>query len=591
MFDSQKSPFAAKVFFFNRSQIRGIMGALLTKYYRAANKEKEEDDDDQQGSNVESFGEMRDTIAAFMALFCDKEEFETESAAHKYLQQAKSENDQAILEELVDLAGEVVQNFMDGNEFVLIEKSTPEELLWALQPYTYQIGGIDGEGEVSPWPLVSVIDFGLDHPLLNEGVVFVDSPGLSDANAVRSRNAIKHHRKCTHKIVVAEIGRAEADANVRKNLEIGYRTRGSGSTILVLTHGDSIDPETEVIGHPTENKRVARLGAELKNLRAERTKKQQQRSKLRSSDDRDDIEEEIRSIGAEMRHKQIERDGVRLEMRNRKVVVKMQDIYRKLTQDPKNLSVIAVGNKVYTQYQAGFSNDEKPDLSVKQTNIPALRHRLYTMPVEGRYNDTMHFAEVQLPNLINSIELYCSQLHMARKGEIEAIVLAPKKKVREIVHSALEGYKEQATEMVLQPMKLRESEWIKPARKACAEWKTKYRGKLALLRKEGHEKGRRGAKDVNWNAELANIGVDCLDVLFRDFQATSASWTHPLFASLAKLCNTTQDTLKRKKHSSHISSSSAKLTMSRRPSILHDGTRPLVEKLQPQEQSLRQGSR
>lgn len=544
MFDSQKSPFAAKVFFFNRTQIRGIMSSLLAKYYRAANKEKEEEDDEQQGSNVESFGEMRDTVVAFMAMFCDREQFETEAAAHKYLQQASSENDPTILEDLVDWAGDVVQNIMDGSDFLLVEGSTPEDLLWALQPYTYQIGGLDGEGEVSPWPLVSVIDFGLDHPLLNEGVVFVDSPGLSDANAVRSRNAIKHHRKCTHKIVVAEIGRAEADANVRKNLEIGYRTRGSGTTILVLTHGDTIDPETEVTGGPSEKKRLAKLEGGVKNLRLERVKKQGERSKLRPAD-RDDIDEEIKSIATEMRQKQTDRDLLKMEMRNRKVVSKVQDIYKKLTQDPKPLSAIAVGNKVYTQYQAGFSNDEKPEMSVKQTNIPALRHRLYTMPVEGRYNDTMHFAEVQLPSLVNSIELYCSQLHMARKGEIEAIVLEPKNKVRAIVHSALEGYKEQAVEKILHPMKLRETDWVKPARKICAEWKTKYVGKLALLRKEGHEKGRKGAKDVNWNAQLADIGIDWLDGFFRDFHATSSSWALPLAVSLSKLCSSTRDTLKR----------------------------------------------
>jgi hypothetical protein len=409
MFDSQKSPFAAKVYFFTPQEIRGILSALLAKYYRAANKEdKDDEDDDQQGSKVESFGEMRDTLTAFTALFCDQEQFESEDSASNYLQQAKSENDQKILEELVGWAVDVVNRFLEGNDFVIIEKSTPEELLWALQPYTYQVGGMDGEGEVSPWPLVSVINFGLDHPLLNEGVVFVDSPGLSDANAVRSRNAIKHHRKCTHKIVVAEIGRAEADANVRKNLELSHRTRGSGNTLLVLTHGDSIDPETEVTGTPGEKKRVAKLDADIKALRNQKQKKNQERQKLRQ-DDRDDIDEEIKSIGTDMRQKQAEKEFVKLGMRNRKVISKMQELYKKLTQDPKPLAAIAVGNKVYSQYQAGFSDDEKPYLSVKDTNIPTLRHRLYTMPVEGRYNDTLHFAEVQLPTLINSIELYCSQ--------------------------------------------------------------------------------------------------------------------------------------------------------------------------------------
>jgi hypothetical protein len=308
--------------------------------------------------------------------------------------------------------------------------------------------------------------------------------------------------------VVAEIGRAEADANVRKNLEIGYRTRGSSNTTLVLTCGDSIDPDTEVIGTPGEKKRVAKLDADIKL-------------------------------------KQAERDVVRLGMRNRKVISKMQELYKKLTQDPKPLSAIAVGNQVYTKYQTGFSDDEKPYLSVKDTNIPALRHRLYIMPVEGRYNDTLQFAEVQLPTLIKSIELYCSQTHMVRKGEIEAIVLEPKKQVREIVRTALDQRKEQAAEMILHAMKLRESDWIKPARKICAAWKDTHKGELALFKKEGHEKGRGGRKDTNWNDELAKIGRDTIDGLFRDFQADSTSWAHSLSGSLSKLCSTTRDTLKR----------------------------------------------
>lgn len=551
MFPSQTSPFAAKVHFFNKKQIHNIVASLLAKFYRAVNKEdkEEEDDDDfdQQMSNVESFGEIRDTISAFMALFCDKEEFENEATARKFLKSAKSENDETMIRALVEMAHEVVQDRLDGKEVVTVETSTTEELLWALQPYTYQIGGIDGDGVVSPWPLVSVIDFGLDHPLLKEGIVFVDSPGLSDANAARSQNAIKHHRKCTHKIAVADIGRAEADANLRQNLEFGFRTRGSGKTILVLTHGDSIDPDTEVTGTPSEKKCVANLDKEVKELKLQKTKKLQQHSRARP-EERDDIYEEAKSIGSSLKKKLVERDAIKLEMRNRKVIGEMQKLYRNLTQDPKALSVFAVGNKVYSQYQAGFSDDDKPYLSVKQTSIPELRHRLYTMPVEGKLNETLHFAEIQLPSLINTVELYCSQQHMARKGEIEAIVLEPKNNVRAIVHSVLEGLKEQASKTILHPMKHNETEWIKAARKICRDWTNKYNGKLAILKKDGYEKGKKGAQEVNWNAELSQIGLECLDDAFQGFQKASFSWASTLAADLTKLCNSTRDNIKREKH-------------------------------------------
>ena len=141
-----------------------------------------------------------------------------------------------------------------------------------MQPFTYRVGGIDGAGIIAPWPLVCKIDFGLDHPLLKEGVIFVDSPRLSDTNTARSRNAINQHRQWTHIISVAHVGRAEDDLTLRKVLESGYRTRGSGETMHVLTRGDSIDAGTEVIGAPSEKKRMAKLDAGIKVLRDQKKK-------------------------------------------------------------------------------------------------------------------------------------------------------------------------------------------------------------------------------------------------------------------------------------------------------------------------------
>ena len=277
--------------FFNREGIRNTIGDLLARYYRAANKDvkDEEDcdgdgDDDRDYTRVESYGDMRDSMTAFKALFCEELEFETEERAHAFLKQAKSENDPRILNTLVDWADTLVDRRLDGKTALLIENSTTDGLLWELQPYTYQIGGLEDEGIVAPWPLVSAIDFGLEHPLLNEGIVLVDSPGLSDANSSRARNAILSHRECTHKMVVADIGRAEADGAVRKNLQAGNRTRGSGHMMLVLTRGDDIDPETEVSGTPIEKKRIARLDAELKKLRTQKQQKSQECSRARLED-------------------------------------------------------------------------------------------------------------------------------------------------------------------------------------------------------------------------------------------------------------------------------------------------------------------
>jgi hypothetical protein len=552
-FPEQTSPYAAKVRFFNKEGIRNTLGDLLARYYRAEKKNAKDDEDgdgDEDGTTVESYGDMRDTVTAFMALFCDQLEFETEEEAHSFLKQAKSENDPKILETLVDWADNVIEKCLKGKTALMIERSTTDDLLWALQPYTYQIGGLEGQGIVAPWPLVSAIDFGLEHPLLKEGIVFVDSPGLSDANTSRSKNAILSHRECTHKIVVAEIGRAEADGAVRKNLKAGSRTRGSGHMILVLTHGDAIDSSTDVTGTPLEKKYVAGLDTRLKDLRKQKQGKQHQHNQARE-DDRDDLNEEIQSLAADIRKLATERTNCRLAMRNRKVGVKMQEIYKGLTSDPKSLAAFAVGNQVYQQHVAGFSDDELPLMSVEQTNIPALRHKLYQMPIEGRLNDTMHLAETQLRNLTNTVELYCAELHLARKSEIEAMVLAPKKLLRNVVHDSFETLKASTIETILAPMKEEESKWIKEARKICSSWTATFKGQLVVLKNEGHkraQKRKNNGKVVNWNEELLNIGSDSLEDFFDEFHKKMAvsSWSKDLTDNLVRLCDDARKEIKRK---------------------------------------------
>lgn len=548
MFQGQSSPFAAKVRFFDSRQIREVISSLLAKYYRAVSKADYDVDDednmaDNEDSYVESFGEMQDTVAAFTAMFCDRDGFESVSATRKYLKQLRSENDERVLNTLVGWAEELVQAHLCDKDVVTFESATAEQLVFTkLQAYTYHVG-TNGVGIPEPWPLVAVIDFGLDHPLLNEGIIFVDSPGLSDANTSRAQNAIQHHRECSHKIAVAEVGRAESDAALRLNLASGYRTKGSGSTILVLTHGDTIDPETEVTGTPAERTTVGRLNATLKSLRSENQKTRQARL-LASLEDRDDYDDQLRAIATEMKDIQSERDCCRLNMRNRKVVSKMQELYKGLTGDPRLLPTFAVGNQVYQQYQTGFTADEKPYMSVKQTNIPDLRHRLYMMPIEGKLNETLHFVEVQLPNLVHSVELYCSQIYLARKAEMEAIILEPKTRLREVVHAAFDNLKETLSESLLEPMKSREQDWISDAHNVCTPWADEYNGNLTLIRNEGFRHGRKGKAEVNWNLELTAIGCDWIEEYLEDVQEKWKTWGGWLVVELQRLCMGTRDRIK-----------------------------------------------
>jgi hypothetical protein len=518
-FPDQSAPYAARVHFFSIEEIRAILKALLQKYYFAAGLDKEDsDDDEEKDDQVQSYNDMRTVLDTLMALYSGREDFETEERAKAYLRDSKDEDLDGIVEQLVSDADDVLADHLQGQNFVAVNASTPEELLFYLQPYTYTLGGDDGRGLSSPWPLVSVIDFGLDVPLLNEGIIFVDSPGLSDANSTRAENAALYHKQCTHKITVAEIRRAKDDKALRDNLALGYRTRGSGNTILVLTRGDSIDSDTEVAGTWAEKKRENTLREQIQELNTRRKQLNIQRQRMKR-EDRFGHDEQIRSLNAEMQESMNELDGLKITMRNRSVIEAVQRQYKDLTGDPKPLAGFVVGNEAYKQHVAGFTAQDKPILSVKETGIPSLRHRIFLLPAEGKLNDALHLAITQHPSLINSFELYCAKTHMARKNEIEAIILQPKEYVRVHAKNTLEKLRLLVKQQILSPMKIDEAKWAQEARNLCRTWAMRHaKDHLQIMKKSGFKKGsKKAGPDVNWNAELVAILKQRIEEYFRNF--------------------------------------------------------------------------
>jgi hypothetical protein len=144
---------------------------LLTKYYHVATQNRNDDDEaETKEHRVENYTDIRTVLDTFRALFCDLEEFETEEKAQEYLDCNGSESNEGALEKLAAYAQGVISDHLNGQYHVSVDASTVEELLFKLQPYPYSLSGEEGQTSSSPWPLVSVIDFGLEHPLLNEGI-------------------------------------------------------------------------------------------------------------------------------------------------------------------------------------------------------------------------------------------------------------------------------------------------------------------------------------------------------------------------------------------------------------------------------------
>lgn len=313
------------------------------------------------------------------------------------------------LDRLVFYTEEVIHQHLEDSDFITVEASTAGELVDRLQPYTYVSRGEDGEGFSSPWPLVDRIDIGLDHPLLNEGIILLDAAGSSDPNRIRRMNAIKHQQQCRYRLTVAAVKRLEdGGETLLESLVKGYQNRGSGNTILVVTGCDEVDEDSPAEGKKSERTKAASLKSKIRELQQSQDEWKGRLRRLPKSARRPVMKEVAQGKAAIMRTKR-ELKILRLNMRNRTALEPLQEQYTNLTGDGKPLAAFMTGNKCYRRHLDGYAPSKKPLQTVEQTNIPALRKHLFCLPSDGKLNEELHLATNQLPSLLNDFEMYCSR--------------------------------------------------------------------------------------------------------------------------------------------------------------------------------------
>ncbi|EME85276.1 uncharacterized protein MYCFIDRAFT_193628 [Pseudocercospora fijiensis CIRAD86] len=520
LFPNQTQPFAAEVYFFSPEERHAIIRAHVAEFYNANAKDDGEGPKDSERT-VEDFAVKRTVITAFRALFNSREEFATYAAADQFLSAATREDDEYIVDTLCDWSDDIVNSGLGKETFLSQEAATPQNLLWQLAPYMYTVEERDGDMITSLWPFVSKIKFGLNIPLLKHNITLVDLPGLSDANKTRVANATFHLRQCTHYMVVAEIGRADDDKFIRDSLTKGFMTRGSARTILTLTHADSIDDETEVQGSKKDYAAMEKILNQIKTLEKQ---KSDVSSKIKGSKgfQKYELMELKDGIASQIRDNMLKHREIRIQMRSKMVVRQMQGLYAELTPDPAVLPVFCVGNAAYKKSQAGYATDDPnpPALSVEGTNIPALRRHLFLAPAEAKLNEARHTISTQLPSLLSCFKLYISKTHMARKDEVERIIVGPQKLSGLAIEEIWQDLHDQVEMDIISPMRDFEFEWTDEAlilvRQWAKTWGTSQH--LAIMKKEGFRKGK-GKQGVNtsWNGELVSIKCAEARHFFQEF--------------------------------------------------------------------------
>ncbi|KAK4889882.1 hypothetical protein LTR27_011395 [Elasticomyces elasticus] len=515
---NQRDAYAAEVHFFDQDARHALVRALFADYFRASPKDDDLVDESKDGDQtVEDYAVMETTRTAFKALFNDHKEFATDANAKHFLATAQTEDDEELLDTLCEWADEAMDRVLGGDTYITVQASTPQDLLWDLAPYLYSVEEWAGAAMVSPWPFVSRIKFGLDNKLLKAGILLTDLPGLSDSNRIRLTNATNHLRQCSHTIVCAEIGRADDDQFIRSHLVKGWTTRGSGRTILVLTHADSLDAWNEPKGTTKDYQVLESLAADIIELEALMT---ETANKLRTAKGprRYQLMDTRETAATKLRRVQAQHEERRIGMRSRMVVKKMQGLYAELTLH----SVYCVSNAAYKKHQAGFSlhDANPPNLTVEGTMIPALRRQLFLAPADAKINEQRHMVNMRLPGLLSCFSLFVNKTHMARKVEVQKIVRAPQLTVAETIGKIRFRLDMDINYTILEPFRASEDDWVEEARNHCQQWADTYSSTphLNFLKNNGFKRGKgKSAASTSWNAELISIKSSEIRSWFKDF--------------------------------------------------------------------------
>ncbi|KAH0401389.1 hypothetical protein KCU89_g4210, partial [Aureobasidium melanogenum] len=504
----QSTPFRAEIEYYSEAELEAVITFLFKEAYASLPSSRagsEALDDETENRNVSGLT----AIKTIQTLFCDKPECASEEAITGLLSEASSETDQNVIQKMIIWSRELVRKYakQDDDLISVVEHTTTQGLLQKLREYTFNGADEDEftEPVVSPWPLIKKITFGLDSPMLNDGVILVDLPGVHDSNSTRRRTVGKALAACTHYLVVAQISRAQDDDTVTKYFTEGHRKKGSGRVIAAITNSDRIDGEMRN-GNAEQQKQMEETKEKILSITGELD---QIRAKKRTATkkERFEIFEKEEDLHRQLHDAESAQESSKIMIRNKRTVKSLRRTYLYLTGDQRALPTFCVSNKAYEQYQIGFERSDRPILPLEDTEIPKLRQHLRLATGEGRFNDAKFHYEAQLPSLLSSVEIWCFKTHMKRRKDLEDIVLEPREACEKAIQDLFTQIRANIETEILILIKQKEKHWNNRATELCSTWASEHNTRIfrSLLKGQGYRKGTKTRPEISWNNELTKI--------------------------------------------------------------------------------------
>lgn len=521
-FPGQTKKLAAKVEYFDISEIEVLLERLLKNYntwYCDPPEEMEEDEEQElKRLGITAFDTLR-------ALFCDKSEMISPGAGHDYLDAAYCNGTPDVFATFCgwcsDLLEEKETDEADHIEYLDADKQ--HELLEQLEPLVFSTSR---PNQPSLWPLVKKVRIGIAGPCVLEHVVLVDLPGPDDTNKVRVDASLDMLRSCDSIWVVTKIDRAITDTTVDSLLS----RYGKSYNMIVICTGidDNIDPglasflhaEGQSVGEyealRTREKELTKALKKASKLIATRRARLEGRNKVKNESKRrlptdaakvklraqiQELEEQVDSMEIELPKVATERYVTLVDARNAFTTRRLKEEKVEYTPAGKELEVFCVSNVHYSALK-GARQINGPRLDAEMTGIPALRSYIAESAAPRILASVENYIEHRFTVFMKGLAMWAKSYSIEGSEELLRSIEEPQERTADIMDSYLEDLKEAIGALIIEPI-TEDLEDIAEKAAGVVEDKRKwnYGTVRAFVRRDGCNRTS-VAPQQNWNEQF-----------------------------------------------------------------------------------------
>ncbi|KAL9621176.1 MAG: hypothetical protein Q9204_008138, partial [Flavoplaca sp. TL-2023a] len=271
------------------------------------------------------------------------------------------------------------------------------------------------------WPLTNVVRIYLNAQVLKTGVILADLPGYRDINLARVRKAEQYLLRCHEVFIVANINRVISDQSVERFVSNQMKASGRRKFVtIVCTHADDVDlPAAE-----KKYKSVVNSEAGKKALRAKKSAWERNGSAAAAQI----ADTEYKYLFVSARNTSVERA---LRQRYETSLTAL------------SINVFCVGNRDYEG--AEYRSQEARQKALKGSGIPDLRRFCHSIVGQAQYDASIHFLEVELASLVQSLEVWLSVSEQEKPVTVDPQVITD---LQANLEQEIENYAEDTEDMI-----------------------------------------------------------------------------------------------------------------------------------------------